>query len=131
VLCGLRSRRFSVRGACVGTALLRGALVVSVMADDDTAQVVPLIFRSDAEVEAFFDGEPLPEGAAPVERARRQRKATLASAIREATKAGKHVAGAVVEDGKVTLTFGEPGAGNGAATDVDRELAEFEARHEA
>jgi hypothetical protein len=79
------------------------------MTDDDTAQVVPLIFRSDAEVEAFFDGEPLPEGAAPVERARRPRKATiLAGAIREATKAGKH--GAVVEDGKVTLTFGEPGA---------------------
>jgi hypothetical protein len=29
----------------------------------------------------------------------------------EASKAGQQVAGAVIEDGKITLTFGEPGAG--------------------
>jgi hypothetical protein len=42
---------------------------------------------------------------------RRQRKVTLASALKEAAKAGKRVAGAVVDqDGKVELRFGEPGA---------------------
>jgi hypothetical protein len=38
----------------------------------------------------------------------RRRKITLARALREAEKAGFNVAGATIEDGKVTLTFGEP-----------------------
>lgn len=38
----------------------------------------------------------------------RRRKTTLARALREAAKAGVNVAGATVEDGKVTLTFGGP-----------------------
>jgi hypothetical protein len=38
----------------------------------------------------------------------RRRKTTLARALREAAKAGVNVAGATIEDGKVTLTFGEP-----------------------
>jgi hypothetical protein len=98
------------------------------MADDDTAQVVPLIFRSDAEVEAFFDGEPLPEGSAPVERARRRpRKPTIDTLIAKAKAAG--ATSVVIE--RVEMRFGNAASGNGAATDVDRELAEFEARHEA
>jgi hypothetical protein len=97
------------------------------MADDDTLQVIPLIFRSDAEVEAFFDGEPLPEGPAPVQRARRSpRKPTIDKLIAKAKAAG---ATSVVVEG-VEMRFGHV-SGNGAATDVDRELAEFEARHEA
>jgi hypothetical protein len=38
----------------------------------------------------------------------RQRKPTLARALREAAKAGVNVAGATIENGKVTLQFGEP-----------------------
>ena len=41
------------------------------------------------------------------ERKRRKRKPTLARALREAAKAGVNVAGATIEDGKVSLTFGE------------------------
>jgi hypothetical protein len=37
---------------------------------------------------------------------RRQRKVTLARALREAAKAGLSMTGAVIEDDKVTLTFG-------------------------
>jgi len=38
---------------------------------------------------------------------RRARRPTLARALREARKAGVNVAGATIEDGKVSLTFGE------------------------
>jgi hypothetical protein len=38
---------------------------------------------------------------------RRTRKVTLTQALREAAKAGVSVAGAAIEDGKVTLTFGD------------------------
>jgi hypothetical protein len=43
---------------------------------------------------------------------KRQRKATLARALREAKKAGVSVQGATVEDGRVTLTFGEAATGD-------------------
>jgi hypothetical protein len=43
----------------------------------------------------------------PKKSARRQRKPTLRSLLEAAKKAGKAVKSAVVEDGKVTLTFGE------------------------
>ena len=41
-------------------------------------------------------------------RPKRKRRPTLAAALREARKAGITVAGATVETGKVTLTFGKP-----------------------
>jgi hypothetical protein len=46
----------------------------------------------------------LAAGAANV---RRQRKPTLADALKQAKKAGVDVSGATIEDGKVSLTFGE------------------------
>jgi hypothetical protein len=61
-------------------------------------------------------------------RARRHRKPKFDALIEQAKKAGRNVTSVVV--GGVELRFGEQKAGNGAAIDVDRELAEFEARHE-
>jgi hypothetical protein len=43
----------------------------------------------------------------------RKRKPTLRAALEAAQKAGKAVKSAVVEDGKVTLVFGEPTADTG------------------
>lgn len=40
----------------------------------------------------------------------RKRKPTLRAALEAAQKAGKAVKSAIVEDGKVTLVFGEPTA---------------------
>jgi hypothetical protein len=51
---------------------------------------------------------------------RRKRKVTLAAALKEASKAGKHVVGSVIEDGKVTLTFGEQEAGDAAADELNK-----------
>jgi hypothetical protein len=93
-----------------------------------------LAARLDADLDEMFDDiERDPPHPAPVERARRSpRRPTLASALKEASKAGQHVAGALLNPGgQIELKFGNAASGNGAATDVDRELAEFEARHEA
>ena len=46
----------------------------------------------------------------PKEPARRRRRPTLKSALEAAQKAGKAVKSATIEDGKVTLVFGEPTA---------------------
>jgi hypothetical protein len=65
-------------------------------------------------------------------RRRRQRKPTLAGALKQASKVGANVKGATVAaDGSVSLTFGNAASGNGAAAspDLDRELEEFDARH--
>jgi hypothetical protein len=43
--------------------------------------------------------------ATPVRK--RQRKPTLAAALKQAKEAGVSVVGATIEDGKVSLTFGE------------------------
>ena len=43
-------------------------------------------------------------------RRKRLRKPTLRAALEAAQKAGKSVKSAIVEDGKVTLTFGDPTA---------------------
>jgi hypothetical protein len=56
---------------------------------------------------------------------RRKRKPNLDKLIAKAKAAGART---VVVEG-VEMRFGEPVSGNGAATDVDRELEEFEARH--
>jgi hypothetical protein len=61
-------------------------------------------------------------------RKRRERKLTLAKALKQASKAGQCVSGAVIEDGKIELKFGE--AQTEQKSETDRELAEFEARHE-
>jgi hypothetical protein len=108
VLCGLRSRRFSVRGACVGTALTRALFRVSVMTDDDTMAIPEAAFflRNSYDVESFLDADTPPEGAAPVERARRQRKPSVDKLIAKAKAAG---ATRVVIEG-VEMHFGEPGA---------------------
>jgi hypothetical protein len=64
----------------------------------------------DADIEEMLrdleqDDPPHP---APVERARRSpRRPTLAAAPKEASKAGAHVSGAVIEPGKIELRFGE------------------------
>lgn len=55
---------------------------------------------------AAFGSWPAAGGAA---RNRRARKPTLAAALKQAAKAGAKVSGAVIEDGKVTLNFGEQG----------------------
>jgi len=53
----------------------------------------------------------------PLQPARRKRKVTLRAALRAAERAGRTVNSATVEDGKVTLTFGEPGAANSNSWD--------------
>jgi len=66
--------------------------------------------------------------AAKPERRRRERKPTLAGALKQASKAGAKVSGATVAaDGSVSLQFGE--ARTEPKSETDRELAEFEARH--
>jgi hypothetical protein len=86
----------------------------------------PEIARIEADLGSTMSSPP--ERAAPVERApRRRRKPSLDKLIAKAKAAG---ATSVLVDG-VEMRFGNAASGNGAATDVDRELAEFEARHEA
>ena len=59
----------------------------------------------------------------------RRRKPNLDKLIAKAKAAG--ATSAVIDpSGAIELKFGNAVSGNGAATDVDRELAEFEARHE-
>jgi hypothetical protein len=48
-------------------------------------------------------------------RRRRERKPTLAAALKQASKAGQHVSGAVIEDGKIELKFGKQDADDTAA----------------
>jgi hypothetical protein len=43
----------------------------------------------------------------PPDKPVRRRRPTLAAALKAAQKAGRQVKSAVVEDGKVTLTFGD------------------------
>ena len=78
-----------------------------------------LAARLDADLDEMVDDldsqksqlETLVSDPAPVERARRRPcRPTLASALKEASKAGQHVSGAVIEPGKIELRFGEPGA---------------------
>ena len=54
----------------------------------------------------------------------RRRKPTLSAALKAAQKAGRPVKSATIEDGKVTLVFGESAAGSN--DDWDRKLAELE-----
>jgi hypothetical protein len=50
----------------------------------------------------------------------RKRKVTLAAALKAAAKVGRNVSGAVIEDGKIELKFGEPGAGDDAADELSK-----------
>jgi hypothetical protein len=62
------------------------------------------------------------------ERRRRERRPTLAAALKQASKAGVDVKGATLAaDGSVSLTFGE--ARTEPKSETDRELEEFEARY--
>jgi len=60
-----------------------------------------------------------------VQAGRRRRRPTLSAALKGARAAGEKVRAAIVEDGKITLTFGEPTADN-ANDDWDRKLTELE-----
>ena len=62
---------------------------------------------------------PRRNGASPRMPRRRRRKTTLASALKEARKAGAAVSAATIEDGKVTLTFGEPTTSEKRGNDLD------------
>jgi hypothetical protein len=53
----------------------------------------------------------------------RSRKVTLRRELREAKKAGFNVSSATIEDGRVTLTFGEP------AKTAGNELDDWMERH--
>ena len=85
-----------------------------VRAIDDAARAMQIFFgaaerRELARVEADL-ASTMPT-MRPATARRRKRKVTLAGALKEAAKAGQHVAGAVVDqDGKVELRFGEPAA---------------------
>jgi hypothetical protein len=59
---------------------------------------------------------------------RRMRKPSIHKMIADAEKSGKTVTRFTTPDG-ATLTFGEPGAVDTAADDLDRELADFQERH--
>jgi hypothetical protein len=78
--------------------------------------------------DALDEYEALADAVAPVEtlkarlggwgtaRKRRERRPTLAGALKQASKAGAKVSGATVTaDGSVTLQFGEANAGDSAA----------------
>jgi hypothetical protein len=55
-----------------------------------------------------------------------KRKPTLAAVLKQASRAGAKVRGAVLDpSGKIELRFGQAEQ----QTDTDRELEEFEARH--
>jgi hypothetical protein len=141
----LRSRCFSVRGACAGAALSRALCRVSVMMIEDDVAFWDswneefleaetdeqdlrlerrLAARLDADLDEMVDDLDLqssqlensanhapPVGEVRTQRParRRTRRPTLASALKEAVKAGQHVSGAVIEPGKIELRFGEAG----------------------
>jgi hypothetical protein len=76
-------------------------------------------------------GVPLSAFLRPPEPAKRTRRrpVTLASALRQAKRAGVAVKGAVLEPGKVTLQFGQTdGSTNDTPDDVERWISEH-ARH--
>ena len=60
----------------------------------------------------------------PPKKSVRKRKPTLRAALVAAQKAGRSVKSATIEDGKVTLVFGEPVAD--ANDDWDKKLTELE-----
>jgi hypothetical protein len=55
---------------------------------------------------------------------RRRRRPTLSAVLKAARAAGEKVKSATIEDGKVTLTFGEPTADT--SDDWDRKLEKLE-----
>jgi hypothetical protein len=94
-------------------AIREGAIPGARFADDwhaidDAARVMQIFFKAPPAPERPAE-QPAETSVRTEVRRRRPRSVTLASALKKAEKAGKHVAGAVIEDGKVTLTFGEPG----------------------
>ena len=59
-------------------------------------------------------------------RVRRRRRPTLSAALKAARKAGEKVQSATIEDGKVTLVFGNGESVTSANDDWDRKLEELE-----
>jgi hypothetical protein len=62
----------------------------------------------------------------PPEKSVRKRKPTLRAALEAAQKAGKAVKSATIEDGKVTLVFGEPSVDNSETNPWDTVLSHAE-----
>jgi hypothetical protein len=58
----------------------------------------------------------------PPDKPVRRRRPTLSSALKAAEKAGRRVRSAVVEDGKVTLTFGDDTSVEANANEWDEAL---------
>jgi hypothetical protein len=58
----------------------------------------------------------------PPDKPVRRRRPTLSSALKAAEKAGRRVRSAVVEDGKVTLTFGDNDAPTESGNEWDEAL---------
>lgn len=72
--------------------------------------------------------EPWDEATKPAKSRKPPKPLTLARALRDAKKAGVTVAGATVENGKVTLQFGEPQTNQKTNNnDLDKWLAEHHA----
>jgi hypothetical protein len=94
------------------------------LADHDDAEF-------DKELDEFLDrleDKPAANTNDGFDMRRRMRKPSIHKMIADAEKSGKTVTRFTTPDG-ATLTFGEPGAVDTAADDLDRELADFQERH--
>jgi hypothetical protein len=74
-----------------------------------------------ADILKRIEASTLAWASAPVAKRRRARRPTLAAAIKQASKAGVKVAGAVLDpSGKIELKFGEASADDSAASELDK-----------
>jgi hypothetical protein len=81
--------------------------------------MMPDIFAA-ADILKRIERSTLAWASAPVAKRRRARKPTLAAAIKQASKAGVKVAGAVLDpSGKIELKFGEQAASDAAVDELN------------